>query len=405
MRLTAAASRFVPGPRRRPPRAASPRGERTGERCSIPIRVAPTRDPLRVVRDELARGRAHDPRRAQGGCHLGAAQLPAHARGGGLHRRRLRRGRGVCDAELAELFAKVRPHAPKVRTARSTAAPRRAEGMLDVDAARRRRLPTRPPAVDWAAASELTMIYTSGTTGARRARCARRSATPSRRKLLAFIGYRPDDVYLTTGPLYHSGPGGFMAIAHRSATRSCSSASSTPRTGCGSSSVPGHTTFSAPTPIRRLPAPRRRAKARYDRSSMRIMIANAAPWSFALKRRTSRLPGGLALRGVRLHRARRQHDAAPEDQRGSRAPAGSRRRGRDPRSSTRTGAWSTEPRTCRASSSCERRACSHLPQGPGEVRGGPARRLADGRRRRLLRRGGLLLHLRPQEGHDHLGRR
>jgi acyl-CoA synthetase (AMP-forming)/AMP-acid ligase II len=31
--------------------------------------------------------------------------------------------------------------------------------------------------------------------------------------LLAHIGYRPDDIYLTTGPLYHSGPGGFMNIA------------------------------------------------------------------------------------------------------------------------------------------------------------------------------------------------
>jgi fatty-acyl-CoA synthase/long-chain acyl-CoA synthetase len=43
------------------------------------------------------------------------------------------------------------------------------------------------------------------------------------------------------------------------------------------------TTFSAPTPIRmvcNLPAD---VKARYDRSSMRIMIANAAPWSYALK--------------------------------------------------------------------------------------------------------------------------
>jgi fatty-acyl-CoA synthase/long-chain acyl-CoA synthetase len=42
-------------------------------------------------------------------------------------------------------------------------------------------------------------------------------------------------------------------------------------------------TFSAPTPIRmicNLPA---ETRARYDTSSMRIMIANAAPWSFALK--------------------------------------------------------------------------------------------------------------------------
>ena len=29
----------------------------------------------------------------------------------------------------------------------------------------------------------------------------------------ALIGYVPDDVYLTTGPLYHSGPGGFMGVA------------------------------------------------------------------------------------------------------------------------------------------------------------------------------------------------
>jgi acyl-CoA synthetase (AMP-forming)/AMP-acid ligase II len=43
------------------------------------------------------------------------------------------------------------------------------------------------------------------------------------------------------------------------------------------------TTFSAPTPIRmvcNLPAA---VKARYDVSSMKRMIANAAPWSFALK--------------------------------------------------------------------------------------------------------------------------
>jgi fatty-acyl-CoA synthase/long-chain acyl-CoA synthetase len=44
-------------------------------------------------------------------------------------------------------------------------------------------------------------------------------------------------------------------------------------------------TFSAPTPMRRildLPAATRR---RYDVSSMRIMLANAAPWPFALKQR------------------------------------------------------------------------------------------------------------------------
>jgi fatty-acyl-CoA synthase/long-chain acyl-CoA synthetase len=43
------------------------------------------------------------------------------------------------------------------------------------------------------------------------------------------------------------------------------------------------TTFSAPTPIRMVCNLPDEVKARYDRSSMKRMIANAAPWSFALK--------------------------------------------------------------------------------------------------------------------------
>jgi fatty-acyl-CoA synthase/long-chain acyl-CoA synthetase len=45
------------------------------------------------------------------------------------------------------------------------------------------------------------------------------------------------------------------------------------------------TTFSAPTPIRMVCSLPPAVKARYDRSSMKRMIANAAPWSFALKER------------------------------------------------------------------------------------------------------------------------
>ena len=42
-------------------------------------------------------------------------------------------------------------------------------------------------------------------------------------------------------------------------------------------------TFSAPALIRMVCALPVEVKDRYDRSSMRVMIANAAPWSFALK--------------------------------------------------------------------------------------------------------------------------
>ena len=43
-------------------------------------------------------------------------------------------------------------------------------------------------------------------------------------------------------------------------------------------------TFSAPTPIRLICNVPAEVKAKYDRSSMRVMIANAAPWSMALKK-------------------------------------------------------------------------------------------------------------------------
>jgi fatty-acyl-CoA synthase/long-chain acyl-CoA synthetase len=42
-------------------------------------------------------------------------------------------------------------------------------------------------------------------------------------------------------------------------------------------------TFAAPTPIRLVTQLPDEVKARYDRSSMRVFVANAAPWSWALK--------------------------------------------------------------------------------------------------------------------------
>jgi fatty-acyl-CoA synthase/long-chain acyl-CoA synthetase len=190
------------------------------------------------------------------------------------------------DAEFAELFAKVRPHAPKVRhwLLYDRAGAILPEGMLDADALLETASPDKPE-LDWGGASDLTMIYTSGTTG--RPKGAVRSAVgdPDQlRRILEFIGYRPDDVYLTTGPLYHSGPGGFMSIAHLLGNtvvlqRKFDAADwlrliETHRVT---------TTFSAPTPIRLVCQLPDAVKARHDVSSMKRMVANAAPWSFALK--------------------------------------------------------------------------------------------------------------------------
>ena len=74
-------------------------------------------------------------------------------------------------------------------------------------------------------------------------------------------------------------------------------------------------TFSAPTPIRmicNLPA---EVKAKYDVSSMKRMIANAAPWSFALKQMyLADFPADSLFEVYGSHRARRQLRARPEDQ-------------------------------------------------------------------------------------------
>src|SRR4051812_1360001 len=132
-----------------------------------------------------------------------------------------------------------------------------------------------------------TMIYTSGTTGKPKGALRRGGANPETGgALVQMIGYEPTDVYLTTGPLYHSGPLGFMGIVQLMG---------------GTIVVQRHftaedwlrlidthkvtTTFSAPTPIRRVVDLPKEVRDKYDYSSMKRVIANAAPWPFELKRK------------------------------------------------------------------------------------------------------------------------
>ena len=187
------------------------------------------------------------------------------------------------DAEFADFFAKIRPSTPKVREILIfDGAP--AAGQTQVAPLLARQAPA-PPELKEPAGEPLTMIYTSGTTGKPKGAVRSSLGNPAQSALLwTEIGYVPDDVYITTGPLYHSGPGGFLATAHRQ----------------GHTAVLQHkfdeadwlrlvqtyrvtTTFAAPTPIRRLCQLPEEVFRRYDVSSMARMVANAAPWSFALK--------------------------------------------------------------------------------------------------------------------------
>jgi acyl-CoA synthetase (AMP-forming)/AMP-acid ligase II len=190
------------------------------------------------------------------------------------------------DADYRGLIDTILPHTPKVRHV--VVFDRNGNLTDPVLAERLGLLPLDEPAVRESGGmpSGTTMIYTSGTTG--RPKGAVRPPTrsgPQLQGLVALIGYRPEDVYLTTGPLYHSGPGGFAAVAQ----------------AIGSTVVVQHkfepedwlrlvetyrvtTTFTAPTPIRMVCSLPAEVKARYDRSSMARLIANAAPWTMALKK-------------------------------------------------------------------------------------------------------------------------
>ena len=187
------------------------------------------------------------------------------------------------DAEFAALFAEVRGCVPKLREVvifggAALAGQRALEPLLENASA-------EPPQIEPAEASGETMIYTSGTTGRPKGALRRTAGDPEQvRAMLTFVGYVPDDVYLTTGPLYHSGPGGFMNLAYSLGNTVVVQRKFDPEDWLR---LVQHyrvtTTFSAPTPIRMLCHLSPEVKAKYDCGSMKRMIANAAPWSLALK--------------------------------------------------------------------------------------------------------------------------
>ncbi len=190
------------------------------------------------------------------------------------------------DAEFADLITRVRDEIPKVANVLvfDGDAP---DSMTAVDALIDAAPTTtfeREGAGDDDGAGA-TMTYTSGTTGKPKGAFRRRPNDPrAGAALMQHIGYRPDDVYLTTGPLYHSGPGGFAASAISMGQTVVLQRKFDPEDWLRILETHRATsTFSAPTPIRMICNLPEDVKARYDRSSMRIMIANAAPWSYALK--------------------------------------------------------------------------------------------------------------------------
>lgn len=189
------------------------------------------------------------------------------------------------DAEFADLFQRIRAEIPKVTTILVFDGPAPL-GMVSVDDLMAK-ASAEPPVIEVTEEAGATMIYTSGTTGKPKGALRKSAGSPEQvAALLAHIGYQPDDIYLTTGPLYHSGPGGFMNIAMAMGQTVVLQRKFDPEDWLRLLETYRCTsTFSAPTPIRMITNLPGETKDRYDTSSMRVMIANAAPWSFALKQR------------------------------------------------------------------------------------------------------------------------
>ena len=187
------------------------------------------------------------------------------------------------DAEFAPMFERIRPQIPQVAhiLVFDGTVP---AGMTNVDeliAAASAAEPEIPESTEAGA----TMIYTSGTTGKPKGAFRRGAANAEQvGGMIGLIGYTPDDVYVPTGPLYHSGPGGFMGIAQALGQTVVLQRKFSPEDWLRIvDTYKVSSTFAAPTPIRMICTLPDEVKAKYDTSSMKRMIANAAPWSFALK--------------------------------------------------------------------------------------------------------------------------
>jgi acyl-CoA synthetase (AMP-forming)/AMP-acid ligase II len=189
----------------------------------------------------------------------------------------------VVDAEHADKIEAVRDRLPKVREVVVFDGPA-FDGARAWDDVVATGVDVEPDAPS-GDGSGATMIYTSGTTGKPKG-ALRTSTDPVLvATLLQVLRLEPgNEIHITTGPLYHSGPLAWASLSH---------------TLGGTIVLMRHfdaerwidlvrqyrvtNTFTAPTQLKRIVALPDDVLARADLSSMRSLVANAAPVPYSLK--------------------------------------------------------------------------------------------------------------------------
>src|SRR4051794_2873774 len=190
----------------------------------------------------------------------------------------------VVDSEQAESVMAATAGSNRVRAVLvyGGAVPAGARAWNDELAAQSTDEPAPP---DNASEAGAQMIYTSGTTGKPKGALRTRTDRSIVFALLAELGLgAAADVHLTTGPLYHSGPLAFASMSHTLGRPVVVMRKFDPATWLRL--VREHcvtNTFSAPTQLKRIVSLPDHELAAADMSTMRCLIANAAPVPYALK--------------------------------------------------------------------------------------------------------------------------